>query len=162
MTITNKYFLGIIFIFVCASLWAGSSVLIQYIYSDLSFNSPFFLTYLATSLLAFHLPYWLVKESYFSTQTTNNERRYISASSNDDDRGELMMDQRNEMRPFNCLSVSSNILAEDEKKLSPHRVYTHWDIIKMSMIIAPLWFGANCLYNYSLLMTSVSSSTIIR
>lgn len=39
---------------------------------------------------------------------------------------------------------------------------TTWEVVKIGALIAPVWFGANCLYNYSLLMTSVSSSTIIR
>jgi drug/metabolite transporter (DMT)-like permease len=33
--------------------------------------------------------------------------------------------------------------------------------MQVAAIVCPLWFMANCLYNYSLLMTSVSSSTII-
>ena len=40
--------------------------------------------------------------------------------------------------------------------------YTHSDIIRIAAVMSPLWFGANCLYNYSLLQTSVGSSTIIR
>lgn len=40
--------------------------------------------------------------------------------------------------------------------------YTHQDIIKIAFVMSPLWFLANCLYNYSLFMTSVGSSTIIR
>jgi len=43
----------------------------------------------------------------------------------------------------------------------PMLSYTHMDVIRMALIISPLWFIANCFYNYSLLMTSVSSSTII-
>ena len=39
--------------------------------------------------------------------------------------------------------------------------YTHMDVIKVALIISPVWFLSNCLYNYSLLLTSVSSSTII-
>jgi hypothetical protein len=35
-------------------------------------------------------------------------------------------------------------------------------LMKAALAIAPLWFLSNCLYNYSLMMTSVSSSTIIR
>lgn len=40
--------------------------------------------------------------------------------------------------------------------------YTHRDIIRIALVMSPLWFLANCLYNYSLLATSVGSSTIIR
>lgn len=40
--------------------------------------------------------------------------------------------------------------------------YTHLDVIHVAMVIAPLYVLSNGLYNYSLIMTSVSSSTIIR
>ena len=39
---------------------------------------------------------------------------------------------------------------------------THYDIVYACLYLAPLWFLSNILYNYSLLMTSISSSTIIR
>jgi hypothetical protein len=51
-------------------------------------------------------------------------------------------------------SFTSNLKIEDR--------YTHKEIIKIAAIVSPIWFGANCLYNYSLLKTSVGSSTIIR
>lgn len=38
----------------------------------------------------------------------------------------------------------------------------HYRAISAALLVFPLWAGANVLYNYSLLMTSVSSSTIIR
>ena len=40
--------------------------------------------------------------------------------------------------------------------------YSHEDVIIVALKVAPLWFLANCGYNYSLLLTSVGSSTIIR
>lgn len=40
--------------------------------------------------------------------------------------------------------------------------YTHRSIMMIALIICPLWFLANCSYNYSLLLTSIGSSTIIR
>jgi hypothetical protein len=40
-----------------AFIWAAASVLIQYIYSDLSFKSPFVLTYICTSLFVVYLPW---------------------------------------------------------------------------------------------------------
>ena len=46
-----------------------------------------------------------------------------------------------------------------EPKAEP---YTHLDVIQVALVIAPLYVLSNGLYNYSLFMTSVSSSTIIR
>ena len=55
------------------------------------------------------------------------------------------------------------ITRSDSAALRPiHEIYTHRDIFKIAMVMSPLWFLANCLYNYSLLETSVGSSTIIR
>lgn len=39
--------------------------------------------------------------------------------------------------------------------------YTHTDMLSIAIILCPLWFLANCCYNYSLLYTSVASSTVI-
>ena len=50
--------LGLSFIFVVALLWAGASVLVQYIYNNLHFSEPFTLTYLCTSLFSVYLPLW--------------------------------------------------------------------------------------------------------
>lgn len=41
------------------------------------------------------------------------------------------------------------------------KTHTHAEAIYIAMLICPIWFMGNCLYNYSLFLTSVSSSTII-
>ena len=40
--------------------------------------------------------------------------------------------------------------------------YTHADMLGAALVLSPLWFLANCMYNYALLYTSVESSTVIR
>lgn len=49
----------------------------------------------------------------------------------------------------------------NESTDDPRDSTSHEAIFRIALIICPIWFGANCLYNYSLLMTTVSSSTII-
>ena len=51
---------------------------------------------------------------------------------------------------------------EDEPTNFGQSKSDHIKILKIAAIICPMWFLSNLLYNYSLLMTSVSSSTIIR
>jgi solute carrier family 35 protein F5 len=51
--------LGIVFIVLVAAFWAGSSVLTQFIFDNLSFNEPFVLTYIGTSLFMIFIPGWL-------------------------------------------------------------------------------------------------------
>lgn len=53
----GSYALGLLFIFLVSCSWAGASVLLQYIYQDLAFDSPFIITYVCTSLFAIYLPW---------------------------------------------------------------------------------------------------------
>ena len=39
--------------------------------------------------------------------------------------------------------------------------FTHSDMLSAAILLSPLWFLANCMYNYALLYTSVESSTVI-
>ena len=60
---SSSYTLGLLFIFFVAVLWSGSSVLVQYIYADLTFDSPFFVTYISNVLFALYLPAWAAATS---------------------------------------------------------------------------------------------------
>jgi solute carrier family 35 protein F5 len=40
--------------------------------------------------------------------------------------------------------------------------YSHEDVLYMAFLLTPLWFIGNLFYNYSLSLTSISSSTVIR
>lgn len=131
-----------------------ASVLIQYIYENLEFKSPFFLTYLATSLLsvhvlAHHMGHYIQKH-FRGTET----QRLRSDSSSSASSSSLLQAAEN---------MSHDPIVDKEEQLedSSSQGASVWEIIKVASVIAPIWFLANCLYNYSLLMTSVSSSTII-
>jgi solute carrier family 35, member F5 len=56
----RSWALGIFFIVLVAALWAGSSVMIQYIYDNLNYEEPFVLTYIGTSLFFVYIPGWFV------------------------------------------------------------------------------------------------------
>lgn len=66
------------------------------------------------------------------------------------------------------LSLSSSLQGEQHRIMpsanththKQHK-YTHTDMLSIAIILCPLWFLANCCYNYSLLYTSVASSTVI-
>ena len=125
-------------VIVLSVLLFRASVLIQYIYEELDFSSPFFLTYIATSLLAFHLPAWFLYERI--KQWTD---RKTDSSVSEDSASLLKM---------NIENSNENKTADNQEPID------HINVIKIAIIISPIWFLANCLYNYSLLMTSVSSS----
>jgi solute carrier family 35, member F5 len=60
------YALGLWFIFLVSVIWAGASILVQYVYREHSFNSPFLLTYIGTSLFTILLPMqWIGQYSCF-------------------------------------------------------------------------------------------------
>ena len=136
----------------------------------MNFKSPFLLTYLATSLLALYLPLWqmwiacgIVKTepiagSAFGSISTISGVESETADSED------IVNQLHEDVFSDTASVDGEFANGDlSQVIAPKRKsYTHMDVIKIALIISPLWFLSNCLYNYSLLMTSVSSSTIIR
>jgi solute carrier family 35 protein F5 len=200
--LSPDYVLGLCFICVCASLWAGASVLTQYIYEGLGFSSPFLLTWLANSLLLLYLPLQLVtggkaadaaakaaKElTEKGTGTGASSCRDIfrqadlrvvgeqrsplneSLSNDSDDSGHMHVpfpaETQAEARQLTRDSFFSDSTLDSAAisaalpgaGASP---YTQLDIMKVALLIAPVWFIANLFYNYSLLWTSVSSSTII-
>ena len=53
-----KWMTGLFFIVIVCILWTGASYLTQFIYADLSFQSPFLFTYLSSSFFALYLPFW--------------------------------------------------------------------------------------------------------
>ncbi|OQR88480.1 Drug/Metabolite Transporter (DMT) Superfamily [Thraustotheca clavata] len=52
----SRWLLGVGCIVVVAIIWTFASVLVQYVFHDLGFDRPFFLTYVANSLFAINLP----------------------------------------------------------------------------------------------------------
>jgi len=59
---TPSYALGLFFIFCVSIIWTVASVVIQYIYQEHQFNSPYLITYIGTSLFTVLLPTRLVWE----------------------------------------------------------------------------------------------------
>eukprot|EP01035_Chromulina_nebulosa_P033262 gene33262-44529_t len=123
-----------------------------YIYENLNFQSPFLVTYLTNSLLIVYLPLWqlwlylrLVKQTTTASSGDEAGSELSSAKS-----GELFLTEAN---------IDDGTLPG--RKKTKEVAYTHVDVLYIALKIAPAWFIANCLYNYSLLLTSVSSSTII-
>lgn len=140
----------------------------QHIYQDMEFRSPFFLTYLTNSLLVMYLPLWQLwllcgsmakksnKTSVSSTSTINTVDDEDTLNSLHD--GKLYSDTISD-GSYIQIPTYANTSVPAEPKAEP---YTHLDVIQVAMVIAPLYVLSNGLYNYSLFMTSVSSSTIIR
>lgn len=129
---TFDWMLGVFFLLVVAVIWTFASVLVQYIFHNLSFQGPFFLTYVGISLFSVNLPLW------YASQVAWPKLRAWAAG-----------------RPTN------GKLSHRELLRRPRGHASYRDILRISAIISPLWFVANFTYNQSLNMTSVTSSTIV-
>lgn len=133
----------------------------------MDFKSPFLLTYMANSLLVIYLPLWqlwiccgFVKKDIKSGSECGISS--IDSGSNRSDT-EIIVNQLHGDAFSDSVSIDENFIENDLNPIqSNKKVYTHWDVLKIAAVICPFWFMSNCLYNYSLFLTSVSSSTIIR
>ncbi|KAH7476172.1 hypothetical protein PRIC1_000183 [Phytophthora ramorum] len=129
---TFDWLLGVAFLVIVALIWTFASVLVQYIFHNLSFQGPFFLTYVGISLFSVNLPLWYASQvllprakAWFRGLTTNGKLSH------------------------------AELLRRSGKQASYRQIF------RISAIISPLWFIANFTYNESLNLTSVSSSTIV-
>ena len=147
----------------------SASVLVQHIYQDMNFSSPFFITYLENSLFIIYLPIHKLYTMWENRQhQLSNNSGYVNIKNpvnepvvnrlceyNDDLEIDKVIDFDDE-----TISETSRKSSISSNNLKP--TYTHLEVFKMAAVIAPFWFLSNCLYYYSLEWTSVSSSTIIR
>ena len=260
----SDFMLGIWMIIFVAVIWAASSVLLQYVFEDMDFKSPFLVTYVENSCFLIYLPLFYLYRSLGFVKTvplrqvdtvSKSMQRLIRLNERDACRNALMEEEGEEevntdqnfrdspskssplstptstmmtSRPSSSSSSSSDIDMESFKAADMHidniidvhsngsrgssssrnshiyhrdsptnlsrrsthssnnysddvdgsdngfasdssdtssvdefRSISHEQIFRIALIICPIWFVANCLYNYSLLMTTVSSSTII-
>ncbi|KAL7464814.1 hypothetical protein ACHAXS_010588 [Conticribra weissflogii] len=59
---SSNYALGILFLVVVSLLWTACSIVVQHLYRDMEFDSPFLIVYIGTSLFSVFLPSRLVYE----------------------------------------------------------------------------------------------------
>ncbi|CAE8617722.1 unnamed protein product [Polarella glacialis] len=128
---------GILCIVMVALIWSASSVLVQAIFTSADFARPVFLTWVANSLFMVLLPL-----------------RWAG--------------QRLQSLPFfhNPGAGSRSETAEEMLEPSQARgqlpAVSSWGSeIRAGLMVAPIWFAANCMYNIGLSLTSITSSTVI-
>ena len=174
----RAYALGLFFILCVALLWSASSILVQWIYSDLEFDSPFFVTYLSNLLFGLYLPLWaggaslgLVRnppwrrageENTWSVLTsgTGAARQYTPIA---DSGAGFAGGERETFLGSDSVAVGGTVSETGDASAhgEPAQRYSHLQTFRIGMIMTPLWFLANCSYNMSLSQTSITSSTII-
>ncbi|KNH07657.1 hypothetical protein XU18_1751 [Perkinsela sp. CCAP 1560/4] len=142
----SKYALGVSLIVCVAFIWVAASQWIQYIFGNLQYQKPYFLTFFNT----FGFSFWNL--GYFFSS-----------------------EWRETLRNTSCvLRAEPNVksVSIEPKELVLHRNENTVDIPKAprysmrrlfiaTLYFCPLWFIANTLFNYSLSCVSVSTNTIL-
>jgi hypothetical protein len=150
----------------------------QHIYADMDFHSPFFLTFLTNSLLMIYLPLWQLwlllgavtkraADCAPSIELEMDSSRSVIIPTSELHDNEAFSEQACPKEQYNplpsCAAGEIAPVIEHTGGASSHEMgYTHMDVIRVAIVIAPLYVLSNGLYNYSLFITSVSSATIIR
>ncbi len=60
-----SYVLGLFYIISVAVIWSAASILVQFLYQNLEFDSPFLLTYIGTSLLIVLIPIYVIHSNRY-------------------------------------------------------------------------------------------------
>ena len=161
---TSAYSLGLLFIVLVALIWTASSILVQYLYSDdVSFDSPFLLTYIGVSLFSLWLPahsLWNAAQKH--THTAVGGVEMSSAHPYDT----IHTDGFFSSQESSSESSTDGHFEENntEGRTRRTRSRTPWTIAEHQAAarqIAPVWFFANWAYNASLEYTSITSSTVL-
>ena len=77
---TPEYALGLFYIFCVSVIWSLASILVQYMYHDLNFDSPFVVTYVGSSLFAVLLVIYIIPNPFRKQRqhTPLDSREYAS------------------------------------------------------------------------------------
>ena len=169
--------LGVLLIVIVAFIWNAASVLVQYIFTDYSFFRPFFLTYLANSLFVVTLPLRSLSQLVRGCSTSHKPCHRVAATEAQGDGG----------CAAGCAGGSADLrvtaraalvvcplwfLANFRRAAPPHRRRTaapphrrtaappHRRRTMYRRCLSP-HSASHGSYNWSLGLTSVSSSTVI-
>ena len=181
MVFSSSYALGLFFIFLVSIIWSAASILVQYLYEDQSFDSPFLLTYIGTSLFTILLPLdWIStnfcyplyrRQQHTQIHDNNGDGAIVmtattSGSSIGSDGGEYAS-----ISTHNNNQINNTIVTANEDSHSPpsammnrtnhDRIWSIRDHYMAAVKIAPVWFISNYSYNASLKFTSITSSTVL-
>jgi solute carrier family 35 protein F5 len=169
--LSRAYALGLFFIVLVAIMWAASSIMVQYLYSDHSFQSPFLVTYIGVSLFTLWLPAeqltkWVRKFGPWCSSTdcddddddvadaAASETESITASYHNNSSVHSVDREEEDLHPSD---ISAEQIGLAEAKLP----WTDEQHFHAACCIAPVWFLANWTYAASLLYTSITSSTVL-
>ena len=162
----SSYALGLVFILLVAIIWSVASVVVQYLYRDQSFDAPFMLTYIGTSLFVVQLPlHWLYKLWINREAHPVGNDNYASVSTTDDvsytDNNEEGSYQTDNVDGTNDHENSDNGIGTPMYVVEHDSHWTERDHMIAAAKLSPFWFISNFAYNASLQHTSITSSTVL-
>lgn len=158
--------LGVFLIVVVDVLWVGSSFFVKYVIfgdvlnissgnvSEDGYDIPYYLTYLCNGLFVVYLPIVGARDLILKATSAARQRKV----------GPPVLEEAR-----SATSLLQAPVASDGAKHEPEGttatpqpaggILRH--TIKWALIVCPFWFAANCTYNVSQGLTSVTSNSII-
>jgi solute carrier family 35, member F5 len=143
-------------------------MVVQFLYTEQHFDSPFLLTYIGTTLFVVLLPSRLLWERTCGGDvipwTTTDSYQHIPTGTVD------FEDHASRSEPPACAFTINDDDDDDEQPSSMRQpqlsvpeyvVLSHRQHLMMALKIAPIWFLGNWAYNTSLAYTSITSSTVL-
>ncbi|KAL5850588.1 hypothetical protein ACOSQ4_008601 [Xanthoceras sorbifolium] len=161
-----KYRGGLLLIIIVVILWVTSAEVTQGVYK--SYQHPFAVTYLATSLLVVHLPFAFIKDWLRSIlrhrfcKSSNGEEmddkssRELDSGAYDNTENEHHGSSSNKECTIDICAKEDN--AETQKQ---DEKLTSKEVAAIGFCIAPIWFLTEYLTNAALSRTSVASTTVL-
>jgi solute carrier family 35, member F5 len=153
-----RWSLGLLFIAAVVVIWTLSSVLVQYIYVSLSFDSPFLLTYLCSTLFLVYLPPhaaratvgWCRAQQRGTDEVQFQPLPTAEDSDEDIDGGAAPAAE----------DIDGGAAPAAERQRAAPRLNTVQTLRAAAFVVTP-WFLAQYTYNASLRFTSITSNTVI-
>ncbi|KEG12183.1 solute carrier family 35, member F5 [Trypanosoma grayi] len=177
----GKHALGIFLILCVTVIWVASSAWIQYIFGELEYEKPYFLTYFNTGGFALWNLGYLIMPSWRRIPWDNTEKSEPIIFIDHDLKSTYEGPRRlsNDNTPAAQAAAETKVTEEvslvtvvprDAETLLPLKAsktleklkpYSKLKIFKCACAFCPLWFAANYLFNLSLSRTSIASNTVL-
>ncbi|KAI3323020.1 hypothetical protein HD806DRAFT_96416 [Xylariaceae sp. AK1471] len=155
--------LGISLLLVTVFLWTASNFLASYIFSDHTYNKPFFVVYINTSIFAVSMIPISIKHIIQNGGIENVKDQALDAW-----RRRSRRSQGSKTRVENEDSaMGERLLVSEEETLEAHDIpkpveqLSFLETAKLSLEFAPIWFFGNYFASACLEYTSVGSVTIL-
>jgi len=139
---------------------------VQYLYRDQSFDAPFLLTYIGTSLFVVQLPlHWLYKQWINWRSNSVGNGNYDSIPTGDESTSTIDEEEENYQTVHaggnNVGTNSENGIGDASDVVERENYWTEQDHMIAAAKLSPFWFISNYAYNASLQLTSITSSTVL-